>query len=129
MKLSEKEVGHDNIFCMQAEFCKAGDIDLPNSPTQNLVIEEYNEWLKEQDGTDEGIKETIDLIYVCAQHLNRYAGADESMALFKAVHRHNMTKFPNGVATKDFDGKVLKPAGFDKGGWKKDFDKILRGTR
>lgn len=36
----------------------------------------------------------------------------DAEAAFREVNRANMSKFPNGVATRDANGKIMKPAGW-----------------
>lgn len=50
-----------------------------------------------------------DAIYVCMGTLIQLFGVDCAMDLWDEVHRSNMDKFPNGVITRDDNGKIKKP--------------------
>jgi hypothetical protein len=122
---------------MQAEFLRAGDVKYPHKdglefPTiedlklpLKLMVEEYVEFFEEisfRPSSISACKEAIDLIYVTAQYLNQLLGPDKANTLFNAVHKNNMSKCIKGVLVKREDGKIMKPEGFDKQGWLKDYD-------
>jgi predicted HAD superfamily Cof-like phosphohydrolase len=113
-----------NIFELQAEFLKAGDIEHPAE-----YNEEYEEWTAEEpykiDNNINDLKEMCDLIYVCAQYLNMAVGPEAATKLFLAVHGNNMGKCIDGKLVKRADGKILKPEGFDKESWRPVFKSIL----
>jgi len=120
---------------MQAEFLDAGDSTYPTNSIDDLnmcislVREEFYEWEEENpwllSGYTNDLKEAIDLIYVVAQYLNKQVGPEKAAKLFEAVHTNNMAKCTNGKLVKREDGKILKPEGFDKDGWRSIFDEIL----
>lgn len=126
------------IFQQQGEFLKAGDVKFPDDSldaqdlADNLIKEEYEEfmdenyYLQEDKTTWSELKEVCDLIIVCAQKLNISVGSDKAQLLFDAVMRNNMDKCIDGKLVKRDDGKILKPDGFDKIGWMKDFEDILK---
>ena len=124
-----------SVFADQADFCTAAHIEMPTKDAkqlgmaENLVIEEFKEWVNEEkfglNSNLNDLKEVIDLIYVCAQYLNFQVGAEKAESLWRVVHQHNMSKMNNGKIKKRKDGKVLKPAGFDKWAWIKEFERVL----
>lgn len=126
-----------SIFHLQQEFLLAGDVKTALGITGKdelelaltLINEERDELAAEEAYTENGyvedLKECIDLIYVCAQYLNTAVGADKANALFTAVHNNNMEKCIDGKLVKREDGKILKPEGFNKHGWKLAFNTIL----
>ena len=127
------------IFKMQGDFMRAGDVKFPDDSYEvghlchKLIIEEHYEYIDEnpfdiniKESWNE-LKEVCDLIIVCAQKLNIDVGEEKAQLLFEAVMRNNMQKCIDGKLVKRDDGKILKPDGFDKMGWMKDFEKILEG--
>ena len=125
------------IFKRQAEFMKAGEVKFPDDSERalelcnDLIMEEYEEWIEEPSfkledkKTWNDLKEICDLMIVCANKLNTCVGEERAQQLLNAVFDNNMQKFPNGVALKNDDGKIIKPEGFDKTAWMKDFERIL----
>ena len=129
----------NNIFKMQADFMRAGDVKFPDDDIDtlnlcwDLIDEEYEEFsdetlfsIKDKNTWNE-LKEVCDLIIVCANKLNIDVGEDKALLLLQAVMRNNMSKCVDGKLIKREDGKILKPDGFDKMGWMKDFEGILLG--
>jgi predicted HAD superfamily Cof-like phosphohydrolase len=121
-----------NVFELQREFTKAGDVEHPCGESHlaaSLVEEEYNEWDAEQAYAEtkniDDLKEAVDLLYVVAGYLNAAVGPKKATGLFMAVHENNMEKCIEGKLVKGEDGKILKPEGFNKEGWVKPFFKIL----
>lgn len=87
----------------------------PVSVYHNLVVEEYEEWVKAFDKKDTvaEVDGLIDLIYVCVgRMLEMGLSVTCIQDLFEEVHMSNMDKFPDGVVTKDSNGKVVKPDGW-----------------
>ena len=127
-----------SVFKDQAEFMQAGEISESSTDkkTQNLAIncveEEHKEWAEERSYFDDhqenlnDLKEMIDLIYVCAQYMNIAVGHEKAQQLWNIVHQHNMSKCIDGKLLKRGDGKVLKPEGFDKYAWIKQFKEVLK---
>lgn len=127
------------IFEMQGEFLKAGDVKFPDDSfaawnlSYKLISEEYYEYIDENPfdinnkETWNELKEVCDLIVVCAQKLNIDVGSEKAQLLLEAVMKNNMEKCVDGKLVKREDGKILKPAGFNKMGWMVDFEKILGG--
>jgi predicted HAD superfamily Cof-like phosphohydrolase len=126
-----------NTFEMNAEFLTAGEVKFPDdseSATElcdMLIREEFAEYEdepsfdKHDESTWNKLKECVDLMYVSSQKLNFAVGPEKAQLLFYAVHKTNMAKFPNGKAIKNEHGKILKPEGFDKLAWMKDFKIII----
>jgi len=103
------------------------DVLVDNSEmSTRLITEEYKELMAEtqyyMNGNVNDLKECIDLMYVCAQYMNVCVGPDKAQKLFNAVHNNNMSKCTDGKLVKREDGKVLKPEGFDKMGWLKEYE-------
>ncbi len=125
-----------NIFEMQAEFLRAGEVEFPvcgELPIATVLVdEEFEEWAGEQgyatNGNLNDLKEVCDLIYVAAQYLNESVGPEKAQQLFDAVHSNNMGKCIDGKLVKREDGKIMKPDEFDKMGWVVPFEEILRDT-
>jgi hypothetical protein len=122
-----------NVFQLQREFTKAGDVEHPckdHRLPSNLVCEEYDEWIDEDpyflNGNLNDLKEMVDLLYVAAGYLNAAVGAEKAAKLFEAVHSNNMDKCIDGKLVKREDGKILKPEGFNKMGWVEPFKDILK---
>lgn len=125
------------IFQMQGDFMRAGDVKFPDSDYKaiilcyNLIREEFKEYEYESTffvankKTWNELKEVCDLIIVCAQKLNIDVGSEKAQLLLEAVMKNNMEKCIDGKLVKRDDGKILKPEGFDKMGWMKDFEEIL----
>jgi hypothetical protein len=74
----------------------------------NLIVEEYGEWFKEEPYTVNDLKELADLVYViygyaevCGYNL------DEAVA---RVHQNNLGRCvqPDGTVQRRFDGKIIK---------------------
>ena len=127
-----------SIFKQQSDFMRAGNIkECSNSSRDfdmaiNCISEEYEEWDNEltyhrHDNLND-LKEIIDVIYVAAQYLNICVGHEKAQQLWDIVHAHNMSKCIKGKLVKREDGKVLKPEGFDKWAWKKQFKEVLMQT-
>jgi predicted HAD superfamily Cof-like phosphohydrolase len=126
-----------NTFEMNAEFLIAGEVKFPDNSDKaqrlcyELIEEEYAEYETEPhfekggESTWNELKECIDLMYVLSQKLNFAVGPEKAQLLFDAVHKNNMSKFPGGKAIKNKQGKILKPEGFDKLAWMKDFKIII----
>jgi len=126
-----------NTFEMNAEFLTAGEVKFPDGSEKaevlcaNLIEEEFAEYKcepyfwKHDESTWNELKECIDLMYVLSQKLNFAVGPEKAQLLFDAVHKNNMSKFPGGKAIKNEHGKILKPEGFDKLAWMKDFKLII----
>ena len=126
-----------NTFEMNAEFLTAGEVEFPDDSEKaaelchKLIREEFMEYMDEplfnehNESTWNELKECIDLMYVLSQKLNFAVGPEKAQLLFGAVHKNNMSKFPGGKAIKNEQGKILKPEGFDKLAWMKDFKIII----
>lgn len=124
-----------NIFKKQAEFLTAGDVEFPSKDAVlddlvfMLIYEEFDELMAEDWYTETGnineLKECIDLMYACAQKMNHAVGPEKATQLFEVVHANNMSKCIEGKLVKRDDGKILKPEGFDKDGWRSEFERIL----
>tara|TARA_R110002020_G_C15978921_1_gene748276 strand:- start:331 stop:726 length:396 start_codon:yes stop_codon:yes gene_type:complete len=127
-----------DIFEMQAEFLKAGEVEFPTKDLDAicnagaLIDEEYMEYRQEPlfaQGKVKNInelKECIDLMYVCAQYMNQNVGPEIAGKMFDAVHANNMDKFPGGKCIKSESGKILKPEGFNKEAWKPEFLELVK---
>jgi len=110
-----------NIFTAQAQFLEAtgkvvaGDKEAPDDQivmSEQLVMEEFEEWMDEDIGTVNDVKEALDLMYVAAQYLNSVIGPNKATRCLEALHENNMSKVKNAVLRDD--GKVLKPKGYKK---------------
>ena len=108
-----------NIFKDQHEFMAAAGNAYPFCTTdemetlaERLVREEYLEFIAEPCGSDNKIKEALDLIYVTAQYLNTVIGPETAFKLWVGLHTNNMSKCRDGVLVKRDDGKILKPEGY-----------------
>jgi len=107
-----------SLFHDQATFLRAGDVKFPeikNAPlAEKLMKEEYEEWMLELEyGSENDIKEALDLMYVTAQYLNTLLGPDKALQCWDALHTNNMSKCTNGKLLKRADGKVLKPDNYE----------------
>lgn len=133
-----------NIFEMQEEFLKSGELCCKDwSPkrvneSKDQIHEEFNEWAFEKGFICDGrpslrnindLKECLDLMYVCAQYMNVNVGPEIAIKMLVALHENNMEKFPNGKCVKSESGKVLKPEGFNKTGWKPEFLKLAESLK
>jgi predicted HAD superfamily Cof-like phosphohydrolase len=126
-----------NTFEMNAEFLTVAKVKFPDDSVSakdlctDLIQEEYDEYYaegifdKDYESTWNDLKECIDLMYVLSQKLNFAVGPEKAQLLFDAVHKNNLSKFPGGKAIKNEHGKILKPEGFDKLAWMKDFRVII----
>ncbi|MCW8887960.1 MAG: hypothetical protein OQK25_02730 [Gammaproteobacteria bacterium] len=80
--------------------------------SEQLIQEEFEEWMDEDPGTVNDVKEALDLMYVTAQYLNSVIGPNKATRCLEALHENNMSKVQNAVLRDD--GKVLKPKGYKK---------------
>ncbi|MCW8825547.1 MAG: hypothetical protein OQK78_03890 [Gammaproteobacteria bacterium] len=110
-----------NIFTAQAQFLEATGKVLANNKlapddqiamSEQLIQEEFEEWMDEDPGTVNDVKEALDLMYVTAQYLNSVIGPNKATRCLEALHENNMSKVQNAVLRDD--GKVLKPKGYKK---------------
>lgn len=83
--------------------------------SENLVKEEYQEWLVEAEPCfnslyycEKELKELADLVYVCYGYADAM-GWDLDEAL-RRVHRNNLDRcvWPDGTIKRREDGKILK---------------------
>lgn len=108
-----------NIFTAQAQFLTAAGkrVGPENNLDQilmseDLIKEEFDEWLAEDTGSPEDIKEALDLMYVTAQYLNSVIGPNTATRCLEALHENNMSKLRD-VHLRE-DGKVLKGEHYKK---------------
>lgn len=125
------------IFSDQAQFLVAGDVPFPltdqdtmtASDSSALVYDEFDEWAVEthylKDGNLNDLKECIDVIYTAAQYMNQSVGVTNAAKLWDIVHAHNMSKCIDGKLRKLPNGKVDKPAGFNKMSFIPKFEEVL----
>ena len=123
-----------SIFAQQREFMEA--CDLPASPSpcfqtnqyllwMGLIREEWDEFIEAANNLHHwpfrhhyqvwanSAQEAIDLIYVLCGYLNALGMCPE--AVWNEVQRANMDKVgPDGKVTKNLQGKVLKPEGWER---------------
>ena len=125
----------NTLFQDQEAFMKAGDATRNSTDRKDevlavtLIEEEFEEFMDEPafipNNNINSLKECIDVIYVCCQYMNTVVGSKKAQKLWDVVHAHNMSKCQNGKLVKREDGKVMKPHGFDKKAWIKEFNEIL----
>lgn len=109
-------------FGLVGEFNVIGGQDLYYSPVQvsdesaelsiKLLQEELDE-LKEgfkNKNLVEQLDAMVDLMYVLRGVIFKSGLIKEFPEAFIEVHKNNMTKFPNGVCTKNEFGKIIKPS-------------------
>lgn len=103
---AERAMGNSEWVDNVAEFNTAIEVQ-PSFDYGDLICEEYDEWIKAEDGSENELKECVDLIYVLISHCLQN-GWDVNEA-FRRVHASNMTKFDdNGKPVRNETGKVIK---------------------
>lgn len=120
-----------SIFFDQYEFMKAAGNTFPECKDRrletlaiDLINEEWSEFSdepyylsptgKKNKGSENCVKEALDLIYVTAQYLNTIIGPDKAQECWDALQANNMSKCTDGVLVKRDDGKVLKNENYKK---------------
>ena len=100
------------------EFYDAGDLEGPGVPAREiyllrrkLIEEELDEYFEAacEGNTVEVLDALCDLAYILMGTVLVHGMGDVFDEAFAEVHRSNMSKFPNGVALRRADGKVIKP--------------------
>ena len=99
-------------------FYDAGDLPSPGIPARDvyvlrrkLIEEELDEYFNAACNGDraEVLDALCDLTYVLMGTVLVHGMGDVFDAAFAEVHRSNLRKFPDGVALRRADGKVIKP--------------------
>lgn len=120
----ELKMGLGMVGVLVSEFNAIGDQELYTKPLRvsdksgELTIKLLQEELDElQDAYDnqnvvEQLDAMIDIFYVLMGGVLKSGLLEEFVEGFVAVHNNNMSKFPNGMCTKNEYGKIIKPAGY-----------------
>lgn len=82
--------------------------------TVSLLQEELDELQDAYNNQDvvAQLDAMIDIFYVLGGAVLKSGLGAEFVTGLLEVHKNNMTKFPNGVCTKNEKGKIIKPEGF-----------------
>lgn len=124
INVHEYERGIGLCLCLVSEFNAVGGTEIYSEPVSvddesaKLTISLLKEELDELDyayatkNIAEQLDAQIDLFYVLLGAVLKSGLGNHFIRGFIEVHKNNMEKFPNGVCTKNENGKIVKPAGF-----------------
>lgn len=96
----------------------------PEDLYDDLIVEEFNEWIEEREGTPEDFKELCDLIWVCVMRAIQcgYPLEEGMEELTKEFNSKFLDKDGNFNPKYRADGKLLKGDGFKKANFEKFFE-------
>lgn len=102
------------VMDMVREFATETEQKPDKSLYSKLIVEEYKEWLQEDEKGEAELKELADLVYVIYGYANaRGYNLDEAV---KRVHENNLGRCiqPDGTIKRREDGKIIKNPDFPK---------------
>ena len=96
----------------------------PKDLYDDLIVEEFNEWIEEREGTPDDFKELCDLIWVCVMRAIQcdYPLEEGMEELTKEFNSKFLDKDGNFNPKYREDGKLLKGDGFKKANFEKFFE-------
>lgn len=102
------------VMDMVREFATVTDQTPKPDLYEKLILEEFSEWVEEEQGAVEELKELADLVYVCYGYANALGyDLDEAVA---RVHQNNVGRCvqPDGTIKRREDGKIMKNPDYPK---------------